>query len=105
MKTVGTTHDGILCALTEQELKIIMFGKTEGLTAIEQQQYNQKHREEIKISDLYKKFVLFNQLKKNDSYNSARYQLQELLNGLETVDKFIEKQKEELNSDPTIKII
>jgi hypothetical protein len=102
MKVIGETKDGLICTLSEDELRVIMFGcPSSNVTPIQKQQWNQKENGEIKICDLYTSYRRFQDLKKSDDYNSAKYALGKMIEALEPVDKFIEIEK----SDKSIRII
>lgn len=98
MKAIGKTKEGNLVSMTDEELRIIMFGTnyTNGLS--QQQDYDWEHKMniEIPIVPLFNKYRAFNNLKISGHYDSISAKLDSIKQIVEKVELEVLIEQEQL---------
>jgi len=96
MKIIGSSNQGNICVLTDEELLFVMFGNEShyGLTSEQKKSWNDRSMHEINLSLLFKKIRIIESYRHNDDYNSIRAQLVDMLNALTPVENFIKDTQE-----------
>ena len=87
MNIIGKTRDGFLCNLNRNEILFICYGDRYK-TGIEESSLLGK---EVKLNELFEKCREIENFKRKSLYESARGQLEKLLESLTKIEKFVAK--------------